>query len=61
LSSQELERLATRLREVAGQLGDPSLTDDRLEELAREAAELAAQAGTEAESALREAAGSADE
>ena len=59
--SQELERLATRLREIAGQLGDPSATDDRLEELAREASELAAQAGTETEAALREAEGSSDE
>ena len=59
--SQELERLATRLREIAAQLGDASLTDDRVEELAREAAELAAQAGTEAEAALHEAAGSRDE
>ena len=59
--SQELERLAARLREIAAQLGDASLSDDRVEELAREAAELAAQAGTEAEAALREAAGSRDE
>ena len=59
--SEELERLATRLREIAGQLGDPSLADDKLEELAREAAELAAQAGSEAEAAVRDAAGSSDE
>jgi hypothetical protein len=59
--TQELERMATRLREIAQQLGDPSLVDDRLEELAREAAELAAQAGSEAEAALRDAAGSSDE
>jgi phage-related minor tail protein len=59
--SAELERLAVRLREIAGQLGDPSLADDRLEELARQAAELAAQAGSEAEAALRDAAGSSDE
>jgi hypothetical protein len=59
--SAELERLATRLREIAEQLGDPSLADDRLEELAREAAELAAQAGSEAEATLRDAAGSSDE
>jgi hypothetical protein len=59
--TEELERLAARLREIAEQLGDASLADDRLEELAREAAELAGQAGSEAEAALREAAGSADE
>jgi hypothetical protein len=59
--TEGLERLAMRLREIAEQLGDSSLPDDRLEELAREAAELAAQAGTEAEAALREAAGSEDE
>jgi hypothetical protein len=59
--SDELERLAARLREIAEQLGDSSLPDDELEQLAREAAELAAQAGSEAEAALRDAAGSPDE
>src|ERR671919_120860 len=52
----EVERLAERLRDVAGQLHDPELAEDRVEELAREAAELAAQAGSEAEAALRDSA-----
>jgi hypothetical protein len=59
--SEELGRLAERLRELAEQLRDPSLADERVDELAREAADLAAQAGTEAEAALRDSAGEADE
>jgi signal transduction histidine kinase len=59
--SEELGRLAQRLRELADQLRDPSLDDERVEALAREAADLAAQAGTEAEAALRDSAGEADE
>jgi hypothetical protein len=58
--TQELERLAERLRDVAAQLQDAELAEDRMEELAREAADLAARAGSEAEAALRDAAG-ADE
>jgi hypothetical protein len=59
--TQELERLAERLRDVAAQLQDAELAEDRMEELAREAADLAARAGSEAEAALRDAAGDADE
>jgi hypothetical protein len=59
--SEELARLAERLREVAEQLRDPSLEDERAEELAREAADLAARAGSEAEAALRDSAGESDE
>jgi signal transduction histidine kinase len=59
--SEELGRLAQRLRELADQLRDPTLDDERVEALAREAADLAAQAGTEAEAALRDSAGEADE
>jgi signal transduction histidine kinase len=59
--SEELGRLAQRLRELADQLRDPSLDDERVEALAREAADLAAQAGTESEAALRDSAGEADE
>jgi signal transduction histidine kinase len=59
--SEELGRLAQRLRELADQLRDPSLDDERVEALAREAADLAAQAGTEAEAVLRDTAGEADE
>jgi hypothetical protein len=58
--SQELERLAGQLRELAERLRDPDLEDERAEELAREAAELASQAGSEAERALH-ASGEADE
>ncbi|MGH2992337.1 MAG: hypothetical protein ACRDL1_02230 [Solirubrobacterales bacterium] len=59
--SADLAGIAARLRELADQLRDPSLEDERAEELAREAAELASRAGTEAETALRESAGDADE
>lgn len=59
--SEELERIATRLRELADRLRDPELEDERTEELAREAAELASRAGTEAEAAIRKAAGDTDE
>jgi hypothetical protein len=55
--SEELDRIAGRLHAVADKLRDPELAEDKVEELAREAAELAAQAGSEAEAALRESAG----
>lgn len=58
--SEELQRMAARLRELAEQLRDPELGDERVAELAGEAADIAARLGTEAETALREAAGSAD-
>ena len=61
IMSQELQRAADRLREIAVELGKPDIDDGRAEELAREAAELAAQAGSEADAALRESTGSADE
>lgn len=59
--SEELRRAAERLREIAAELGEPGIDDGRAEELAREAAELAAQAGSAADTALRESAGTADE
>lgn len=59
--SEELQRAAERLREIAAELGDPGIEDGRAEELAREAAEVAARAGSAADAALREAAGAADE
>lgn len=59
--SEELDRIAERLNAVADALRDPELAEDRVEELAREAAELAAQAGSEADAALRESAGGPDE
>jgi hypothetical protein len=59
--SVELERIAERLRDLAGQLRDPSLDDARAEELAREAADLAARAGSEAEAAARDSSVESDE
>jgi hypothetical protein len=49
------DRLAGRLREIAERLRDPELGEDEAEALAREAADLVGQAGTEIETALREA------
>jgi hypothetical protein len=53
---------ATRVRELASQLGelsrqlaDPEVGDERAAELAREAAELVGEAGNEIDRALREA------
>jgi hypothetical protein len=57
----QLDRIAERLHAVADELRDPELAEDRVEELAREAAELAARAWSEAEAAIRESAGGADE
>jgi hypothetical protein len=59
--SEELQQAADRLREIAAELADPRIEDAHAEELAREAAELAATAGSAAEAALRESAGAADE
>jgi hypothetical protein len=59
--SAELERIAERLRELAELLRDPALEDERADELAREAADLASRAGAEAEAALKESAGDGDE
>lgn len=55
--SGELDHLAARLNELAAQLRDPSLPDERVEEIAREAADLAAEAGSQVDAALRDAAG----
>ena len=54
--SQRLVEIAARLEEIARALAEPDADDERVQELAREAGELAAEAGTEAEGALREAA-----
>lgn len=45
--------ITTRLNEIADELRAEGVTDERAEELAREAAELVAQAGNEIERALR--------
>jgi hypothetical protein len=51
----EARAMAERLRELAGELRDPGLADQRAAELAREAAEVVSRAGNEIERALREA------
>ncbi len=48
--------MTARLNEIAGELRDDEVGDERAEELAREAAELVGRAGNEIERALREAA-----
>jgi hypothetical protein len=45
--------LALRLREIAGKLREPELSDEDAEALAREAADLVSKAGAEIEEALR--------
>jgi hypothetical protein len=57
--TERLGVIADRLRAVAAELRDPDTDDERAQALAAEAAELAAEAGAEAERGLREA--SADE
>ncbi len=54
MSGAELADLAARLQELAGLLRDPDLDDGRAEELAREAGDLAAKVGAEAERALQQ-------
>jgi hypothetical protein len=51
-----LDQIAVRLREISQQLADPSIEDERAEQLAREAGELAAEAGAEVDRRLSEAA-----
>ena len=53
----ELAEVTRRLNEIATELGDPELSDERAEGLAREAADLVGEAGNEIERALRESAG----
>jgi hypothetical protein len=57
--TERLDQIAGRLRELAAELRDPETDDERAQALATEAAELAAEAGTETERGLRET--SADE
>jgi hypothetical protein len=52
--AESVSGLAERLRELAEQLRDPELADERAAELAREAAELVGQAGNEIDRTLRE-------
>jgi hypothetical protein len=50
----DFTQLTTRLNEIADELRADDISDERAEELAREAAELVGQAGNEIERALRE-------
>jgi hypothetical protein len=52
--SEEVARIADRLRELSTRLRDPELADEEAEALAREAADLAARGGTEIDRALRQ-------
>ena len=54
--SARLREIAARLEEIAKALAEPDADDERVRELAREAGELAAEAGTQADLALRDAA-----
>ncbi len=55
----ELERIATRLRELGKRLGAEELSDEEAESLAREAADLATEGGGVLDAKLRELAQSA--
>ena len=50
----DLRQTTERLNEIATELGDDELTDERAEELAREAAELVGAASNDLDRALRE-------
>jgi hypothetical protein len=50
---EEVRSAASRLRELAEQLRDPAVGDERAAELAREAADLVGRAGNEIDRALR--------
>jgi ABC-type phosphate transport system auxiliary subunit len=54
--AEELERITARLEQLATQL-EGDVDEDRAAELVREASELAAQAGSAVEGALRGASG----
>jgi predicted transcriptional regulator len=54
-SDAGLEDMTARLREIAEELRAEGTSDERAEELAREAAELVGRAGNEIERALRQA------
>ena len=53
----DFSEMTKRLNEIADELRGDGVSDERAEELAREAAELVGQAGNEIERALRDAAG----
>ena len=50
----DLNQTTARLNEIASELGDEDLSDERAEALAREAADLVGEAANELDRALRE-------
>ena len=56
----DLRQTTERLNRIAMELADAEVSDERAEELAREAAELVGEAANELERALRESAPEAD-
>jgi hypothetical protein len=56
----DLRETTARLNEIATELTSPDLTDERAEELAREAAELVGEASNDLDRALRESASDQD-
>jgi hypothetical protein len=54
--ANEIRAVAARLNELADALRGDDVSDERAEELAREAADLVARAGNEIERAMRESA-----
>ena len=56
----DLRETTARLSEIASELGDAELSDERAEALAREAADLVGEASNELERALRESASDQD-
>ena len=54
--ARDFTSMTARLNEIADELRNDEVGDERAEELAREAAELVGAAGNEIERALREAA-----
>jgi hypothetical protein len=56
----DLQQTTARLAEIAEELGGEGVTDERAEELAREAAELVGEAANDLDRALRESAADRD-
>lgn len=52
--AEEIRRIAERLGELSERLGNPELSDEQAEGLAKEASELAARGGGAIEEALRD-------
>ena len=56
----DLRQTTARLAQIAEELGGEDVTDERAEELAREAAELVGEAANDLDRALRESAADQD-